>query len=34
MPYIHLLQWYVFSDPGVEEALYDNPMMRRFAQLG
>lgn len=29
---IHLLQqWYALSDPGMEEALYDMPVMRRFA---
>ncbi len=32
---IHFLQqWYARSDPGMEEALYDTPVMRRFAQLG
>ena len=32
---IHFLQqWYALSDPGMEEALYDTPVMRRFAQLG
>jgi IS5 family transposase len=32
---IHLLQqWYALSDPAMEEALVDTPVMRRFAQLG
>jgi IS5 family transposase len=32
---IHFLQqWYALSDPAMEEALYDTPVMRRFAQLG
>jgi len=32
---VHFLQqWYALSDPGMEEALYDTPVMRRFAQLG
>jgi IS5 family transposase len=32
---IHLLQqWYALSDPGMEEALYEMPVMRRFAHLG
>ena len=32
---IHFLQqWYALSDPGMEEALYDTPVMRRFARLG
>ncbi len=32
---IHLLQQrYAMSDPAMEEALYDTPVMRRFAQLG
>ncbi|MBP5059555.1 IS5 family transposase [Pseudomonas chlororaphis] len=32
---IHLLQqWYALSDPAMEEALYDTPVMRRFARLG
>lgn len=32
---VHLLQqWYALSDPAMEEALYDTPVMRRFAQLG
>ena len=32
---IHFLQqWYALSDPEMEEALYDTPVMRRFAQLG
>ena len=31
---IHLLQhWYGYSDPGMEEALHDIPMLRRFAGL-
>ncbi|MES8338525.1 IS5 family transposase, partial [Cutibacterium acnes] len=29
-----LQQWYALSDPAMEEALYDTPVMRRFAQLG
>ena len=29
-----LQQWYALSDPGMEEALYDTPVMRRFAGLG
>lgn len=32
---IHFLQqWYALSDPGAEEALYEIPSLRRFAQLG
>jgi IS5 family transposase len=32
---IHFLQqWYALSDPAMEEALFDTPVMRRFAQLG
>jgi len=32
---IHFLQqWYALSDPAMEEALYDTPVMRRFSQLG
>ena len=32
---IHFLQqWYALSDPAMEEALCDTPVMRRFAQLG
>jgi transposase, IS5 family len=32
---IHFLQqWYGLSDPAMEEALYDTPVMRRFAGLG
>ena len=32
---VHFLQqWYALSDPGMEEALYDTPVMRRFAGLG
>ena len=32
---IHFLQqWYALSDPAMEEALYDTPVMRRFAQIG
>ena len=32
---IHFLQqWYGLSDPAMEEALYDTPLMRRFAHLG
>lgn len=32
---IHLLQqWYALSDPAMEEALCDTPVMRQFAQLG
>ena len=32
---IHFLQqWYALSDPGLEEALYEIPVMRRFARLG
>ena len=32
---IHFLQqWYAPSDPAMEEALYDTPVMRRLAQLG
>jgi len=32
---IHFLQqWYALSDPAMEEALIDTPVMRRFAQLG
>jgi transposase, IS5 family len=31
---IHFLQqWYALSDPAMEEALYDTPVMRRFARL-
>jgi len=28
-----LQQWFSLSDPAVEEALYDSPQMRRFAQI-
>jgi outer membrane protein len=28
-----LQQWFSLSDPAVEEALYDSPVMRRFAQI-
>ncbi|MCA1791381.1 MAG: IS5 family transposase [Thioalkalivibrio sp.] len=32
---IHFLQqWYALSDPAMEEALYEIPTLRRFAQLG
>ena len=32
---IHLLQQrYALSDPAMEEALCDTPLMRQFAQLG
>jgi len=32
---IHLLQqWYALSDPAMEEALHEIPILRRFAQLG
>ncbi len=32
---IHFLQqWYALSDPSMEEALYEIPTVRRFAQLG
>ena len=32
---VHFLQqWYALSDPGMEEALYDTSVMRRFAGLG
>ena len=32
---IHLLQqWYALSDPAMEEALCDTPVMRQFTQLG
>ncbi|WP_305806958.1 IS5 family transposase [Stenotrophomonas sp. YIM B06876] len=32
---IHLLQqWYALSDPAMEEALCDTPLMRQFARLG
>ncbi|NZA25892.1 IS5 family transposase [Luteimonas sp. SJ-92] len=32
---VHFLQqWYALSDPAMEEALYDTPVMRRFAGLG
>ena len=32
---IHFLQqWYALSDPAMEEALHDTPVMRRFARLG
>ena len=32
---IHFLQqWYALSDPGMEEALYEMPVMRRFSRLG
>lgn len=32
---IHLQQqWYALSDPAMEEALHDTPVMRRFARLG
>jgi IS5 family transposase len=26
-----LQQWFGFSDPGMEEAFYDSPVLRRFA---
>jgi hypothetical protein len=28
-----LQQWFTLSDPAVEEALYDSPLMRHFAQI-
>jgi IS5 family transposase len=28
-----LQQWFNLSDPGVEEALYDSPLMRQFAGI-
>lgn len=28
-----LQQWFSLSDPAVEEALYDSPLMRHFAQI-
>jgi IS5 family transposase len=28
-----LQQWFNLSDPAVEEALYDSPLMRQFAQI-
>ena len=28
-----LQQWFSLSDPAVEEALYDSPLMRRFVQI-
>jgi IS5 family transposase len=28
-----LQQWFSLSDPAVEEALYDSPLMRQFAQI-
>ena len=32
---VHFLQqWYALSDPGIEEALYEMPVMRRFSRLG
>lgn len=32
---IHFLQqWYALSDPAMEEALYEIPTLRRFAELG
>ena len=32
---VHFLQqWYALSDPSMEEALYEIPTLRRFAQLG
>ena len=32
---VHFLQqWYALSDPAMEEALYEIPTLRRFAQLG
>jgi len=32
---IHFLQqWYALSDPAMEEALVDTPVMRRFARIG
>jgi IS5 family transposase len=34
MLHIHFLQqWYALSDPAMEEALFDTPVMRRFARL-
>jgi hypothetical protein len=31
---IFLQQWFNLSDPGVEEALYESPVFRRFAGVG
>jgi IS5 family transposase len=28
-----LQQWFALSDPGVEDALYESPMLRRFAGI-
>ena len=28
-----LQQWFGFSDPGMEEAFYDSPALRRFAEV-
>ena len=31
---IHFLQqWYQFSDPGMEEALYEIPLLRQFVRI-
>jgi IS5 family transposase len=28
-----LQQWYAYSDPGMEEALYEIPLLRRFVGI-
>ena len=31
---IHFMQqWFTLSDPGMEEAFFDTPLLREFAQL-
>ena len=31
--YVFLQQWFNLSDPAVEEALYDSPVMRQFVGI-
>jgi IS5 family transposase len=33
VPRLRQKQWFSLSDPAVEEALYDSPLMRQFAQI-
>jgi len=33
LPIYFMQQWYAFSDPGMEDALYETGLMRRFARL-
>jgi IS5 family transposase len=30
---VYFLQWFALSDPGVEDALYELPVLRRFAGI-